>query len=137
MTVILKLCVVAVTGVLLTALLRQSYKPELAIPAVYVHPLSFCIMCWKSLRYGFLYIEALYGKTFLRQKYFPIILKVLAIAYAAEFTSAACRRRNWQLHRKYSLQGKFRFFWRRYRYPHPATAVGIPDSVGVTWITKK
>ena len=89
MTVILKICVVAVTGVLLTALLR-SYKPELAIPAVLCTSIILLYYVLESLRYGFLYIEALYGKLSYGKEYFPIILKVLAIAYAAEFTSALC-----------------------------------------------
>ncbi len=89
MTVILKLCAVAVTGVILTALLR-SYKPELAVPAVLCTSLMLLYYVLESLRYGFLYIEDLYGKLSYGKEYFPIILKVLAIAYAAEFTSALC-----------------------------------------------
>ena len=70
--------------------ITDGATPELAIPAVLCTSIILLYYVLESLRYGFLYIEALYGKLSYGKEYFPIILKVLAIAYAAEFTSALC-----------------------------------------------
>ena len=51
------------------------------------------ILLWcalDGLELAFTYMENLYGRLTYGKEYFPVILKVLVIAYATEFTSALC-----------------------------------------------
>ena len=73
MLAIIKICAVAVVGVIIVALIR-NYKPEFTVEAV---------LCTSILLY--FYARLTYG-----HDYFPIIIKVLAIAYVTEFVFSLC-----------------------------------------------
>lgn len=89
MLAILKICAIGIIGVMLVALIK-NFKPELTVAAVVCTSLILLFYVLESLRYGFTYIENFYARLTYGQEYFPIILKVLAIAYATEFTAALC-----------------------------------------------
>ena len=93
MLMMLKICAIAVVGLVLIALIR-SYKPEFTVEAVLCVSIILLYYALDSLRYGFVYMQNLYSRLTYGQEYFPIILKVLAIAYATEFTAAPRSRRS-------------------------------------------
>ncbi len=89
MLAILKICAIAVIGVIIVALIK-SYKPEFTAPAVLCVSILLLYYILECLRYGFAYIENFYAKLTYGQEYFPIIIKVLAIAYVTQFVCALC-----------------------------------------------
>ena len=84
MAVILKICAVGITGLIIISLIK-AYKPEFTVEAVLCTSLILLWCALDGLELAFTYMENLYGR-----QYFPVILKVLVIAYATEFTSALC-----------------------------------------------
>lgn len=89
MTAIIKICAVAVIGLIIVALIK-NYKPEFTVEAVLCTSILLLYYILECLRYGFIYIEGFYSKLTYGHEYFPIILKVLAIAYVTEFIFALC-----------------------------------------------
>lgn len=111
MLIVLKICAAAAAGLILTALIR-TYKPEFTVEAVLCTSLILLYYVVDSLRYGFVYMESLYGRLTFGQDYFPIILKVLAIAYATEFTAALCEDAGEKsIGTKVELAGKIAIFF--------------------------
>lgn len=89
MLAVLKICAIGIVGVMLVALIK-TYKPEFTIEVIVCTSILLLFFVLESLRYGFTYIESFYSRLTYGHEYFPIILKVLAIAYATEFTAALC-----------------------------------------------
>ena len=89
MTVILKIFAVAVIGLIIVSLIR-IYKPEFTVEAVLCTSLLLLWFALDGLKLAFTYMENLYGKLTYGKEYFPVIIKVLIIAYVTEFTSALC-----------------------------------------------
>lgn len=111
MLIVLKICAAAAAGLILTALIR-TYKPEFTVEAVLCTSLILLYYVVDSLRYGFVYMENLYGRLTFGQDYFPIILKVLAITYATEFTAALCEDAGEKsIGTKVELAGKIAIFF--------------------------
>ncbi len=111
MLIVLKICAVAVAGLILVALIR-TYKPEFTVEAVLCTSIILLYYALDSLRYGFVYMENLYSRLTCGQEYFPIILKVLAIAYATEFTAALCEDAGEKsIGTKVELAGKIAIFF--------------------------
>ena len=109
MLMMLKICAIAV--VVLIALIR-SYKPEFTVEAVLCVSIILLYYALDSLRYGFVYMQNLYSRLTYGQEYFPIILKVLAIAYATEFTAALCEDAGEKsIGTKVQLAGKIAIFF--------------------------
>ena len=73
------------------------------------------ILLWfalDGLQYAFTYMENLYGRLTFGKEYFPVILKVLIIAYATEFTSALCEDAGEKsIGTKVELAGKIAIFF--------------------------
>ena len=89
MAVILKICAVGITGLIIISLIK-AYKPEFTVEAVLCTSLILLWCALDGLELAFTYMENLYGRLTYGKEYFPIILKVVVIAYATEFTSALC-----------------------------------------------
>ena len=89
MTVILKMCAVAIAGLIIVTLIR-IYKPEFTVEAVLCASLLLLWFALDGLKLAFTYMENLYGRLTYGKDYFPVIIKVLVIAYVTEFTSALC-----------------------------------------------
>ena len=87
---ILKIVALALTGVLLAALMKSLNKGiSIYIILATVIVLTLSIIDELVEIFHFLegiYSQVTYGKTFL-----PVILKVLAVAYIADFTAQLCR----------------------------------------------
>lgn len=89
MLTILKICALAIIGVIIAELIK-SYKPEFAVETILCVSILLLYYILECLRYGFVYIENFYSKLTYGQEYFPIIIKVLAIAYVTQFVYALC-----------------------------------------------
>ena len=89
MVVILKICAVGITGLIIISIIR-AYKPEFTVEAILCTSLILLWYALDGLQQAFTYMESLYGRLTYGKEYFPVILKVLVIAYATEFTSALC-----------------------------------------------
>lgn len=89
MVVILKICAVGITGLIIISIIK-AYKPELTVEAVLCTSIILLWFALEGLQQAFVYMESLYGRLTYGKEYFPVILKVLVIAYATEFTSALC-----------------------------------------------
>ena len=57
----LKICAIAVVGLVLIALIR-SYKPEFTVEAVLCVTIILLYYALDSLRYGFVYMQNLYSR---------------------------------------------------------------------------
>jgi len=87
---IFRIAAIGICGVLISAIVK-GYKPEFATYVVIATVLIiFGIVIYKLTSVfeflGEIYNQISYGKNF-----FPIILKVLAVAYIADFTAQICR----------------------------------------------
>ena len=111
MLMMLKICAIAVVGLVLIALIR-SYKPEFTVEAVLCVSIILLYYALDSLRYGFVYMQNRSSRLTYGQEYCPIILKVLAIAYATEFTAALCEDAGEKsIGTKVQLAGKIAIFF--------------------------
>lgn len=86
----LRIAALALCAVALIVLVK-NYKPEFGFLAAMACSILLLFLLLDSLRYGFAYIAELYQSLTLGKAYFPIILKVLAIAYITEFTVQLCK----------------------------------------------
>lgn len=87
---ILKITALAICAVILIVLVK-SYKPEFGMLTATACSLLMLYFLVDSLKYAFAYISNLYSGLEAGKTYFPIIIKVLAIAYITEFTSQLCK----------------------------------------------
>ncbi len=69
----------------------KNYKPEFGIFVAIGCSVLILYFLVDSLKYAFSYMSQLYDKLDYGKTYFPIIIKVLAIAYITEFTSQLCK----------------------------------------------
>lgn len=89
MIVLLKICAVGILAVIIISLVR-TYKPELTVEVTLCAGIILLYYLLDSLRNGFDFIAEIYENLSYGREYFPIILKVLGIAYITEFTAALC-----------------------------------------------
>ena len=87
---ILKIAALALCAVMIIVLVK-NYKPEFGIFVAIGCSVLILYFLVDSLKYAFSYMSQLYDKLDYGKTYFPIIIKVLAIAYITEFTSQLCK----------------------------------------------
>ena len=111
MDIVLKICAAGITGLIVVSLIK-SYKPEFTVEAVLCTSIILLWFALDGLQYAFTYMENLYGRLTFGNEYFPVILKVLIIAYATEFTSALCEDAGEKsIGTKVELAGKIAIFF--------------------------
>lgn len=111
MVVILKICAVGITGLIIISIIK-AYKPEFTVEAVLCTSIILLWFALEGLQQAFVYMESLYGRLTYGKEYFPVILKVLVIAYATEFTSALCEDAGEKsIGTKVELAGKIGIFY--------------------------
>lgn len=111
MDIVLKICAAGITGLIVVSLIK-SYKPEFTVEAVLCTSIILLWFALNGLQYAFTYMENLYGRLTFGKEYFPVILKVLIIAYATEFTSALCEDAGEKsIGTKVELAGKIAIFF--------------------------
>lgn len=87
---IFRIAAIGICGVLISAIVK-GYKPEFATYVVIATVLIiFGIVIYK-LTYVFEYLGEIYNQISYGKNFFPIIIKVLAVAYIADFTAQICR----------------------------------------------
>ncbi len=87
---ILRIAALALCAVILIVLVK-SYKPEFGVYTAIGCSLLILYFLVDSLKYAFSYMAELYERLDYGKAYFPIIIKILAIAYITEFTAQLCR----------------------------------------------
>lgn len=87
---ILKIAALALCAVILIVLVK-NYKPEFGIYVTMAVSVLILFFLADSLKYAFAYISGVYDRLEYGKSYFPVIIKILAVAYITEFTSQLCR----------------------------------------------
>ncbi len=87
---ILKIIMVALAGVTAASLVK-SVRAEVSVYIALATGIILLIMIFSSLTDLFGYFEAVYSKVEYGREYFPVIIKVLVIAYLSDFTAQLCR----------------------------------------------
>lgn len=111
MSEILKICAIAMVGIILIALIK-TYKPEFTVEIIICVSVIILWAAADSLIYIFTYMENLYGQLSYGKEYFPVIIKALAIAYLTEFTASLCEDAGQKsIGTKVELAGKIAIFF--------------------------
>lgn len=87
---ILKLAALAFCAIVFIILVK-NYKPEFGVLTALGCSLIILYYIIDSLRYSVAYLAELYDGLEYGKPYFPIMIKVLIIAYITEFTSQLCK----------------------------------------------
>lgn len=86
---ILQIAGIAVSGMIMVSLVR-IFKPEFAIYIVIATVIVILILCVTELTAVFQFLKSVYDEMSYGKEYFPIIIKVLVVAYLADFTAQLC-----------------------------------------------
>ncbi len=87
---IFRIAAVGICGVLIAAIVR-GYKPEFATYVVIATVLVIFTMVIYRLAAAFEFLSEIYNQISFGRSFFPIIIKVLAVAYVADFTAQICK----------------------------------------------
>ena len=108
---ILKICAIAIAGLVIISLIK-SFKPELTIAATVAVAIIILGAAAESIKYIFIYMNNLYSQLNAGKEFFPVIIKVLAIAYITEFTTSLCEDAGHKsIGTKVELAGKIAVFF--------------------------
>ena len=86
---ILQIAGIAVSGMLIVSLVR-AFKPEFAIYVVIATVITILLISLQQLTSVFQFLKSVYNEMTYGKEYFPIIIKVLVVAYLADFTAQLC-----------------------------------------------
>lgn len=86
---ILQIAGIAVSGVLVSSLIK-NLKPELSIYIVLATVIVILLFSIEQFTSVFQFLKAVYDDMTYGKEFFPILIKVLAVAYLADFTSQLC-----------------------------------------------
>ena len=87
---ILKIAAVALTGVILASVMKTVNKEitiYIILATVIILFLSIIDKLWEAFRF----LEGIYDNVTYGRSFFPVIIKVLAVAYITDFTAQLCR----------------------------------------------
>ena len=87
---IMKIAAVAIGGVIMAAIVK-NFKPELSIYVVLATVMVIFLMALDKLTSVFQFLSTVYEEMTYGKHFFPIIIKVLVVAYLADFTSQLCK----------------------------------------------
>ncbi len=87
---IFQIAAAALCGVITTSLIRQ-YKPEAAIYPVIATVLIIFGAILFQINSVFDFLGSVYEKVGYGKAFFPILLKILAVAYIADFVAQVCK----------------------------------------------
>ena len=108
---ILRICAIALAGLVIITLIK-NYRPEFTVPVTITLSLLVLWSAAESLKYIFAYMQTMYGQLSHGNEYFPVIIKVLAIAYITEFTASLCEDAGQKsIGTKVELAGKISVFF--------------------------
>mgnify|MGYP002546189748 CR=1 FL=1 len=86
---ILRITAVAIVGVIVAGLIKEV-KPEFTVYVVLTVVIIFFLAASK-LRVVFEFLSNIYANVTYGKTFFPILIKVLAVAYLTDFTSQLCK----------------------------------------------
>lgn len=87
---IMKIACIALTGVVLASLMKSVNK-DIALYVVLATSMIILISVIGKLTELLTFVESLYGNVTYGKEFFPIIIKILAVAYITDFTAQLCR----------------------------------------------
>lgn len=87
---ILKIAAVALAGVIAVGIVK-SVKPEFAVYLVIATVILIFFFAAAKLRVVFEFLSSIYSQITYGKTFFPILIKVLAVAYITDFTSQLCK----------------------------------------------
>ncbi|QIB69439.1 stage III sporulation protein AD [Aminipila butyrica] len=87
---ILKIALIALVGVICSQIVK-GFKPELALYVVLATVIIIFSMALEKLMSVFSFLQNIYGSITYGKTFFPIIIKVLVVAYIADFTAQLCK----------------------------------------------
>ncbi|MFQ7472983.1 MAG: stage III sporulation protein AD [Anaerovoracaceae bacterium] len=87
---ILKIAALALTGVILASLMKSVNK-EISLYIILATVIILFLSIIDRLSEVFLFLQNIYDKVTYGKTFFPIILKVLAVAYITDFTAQLCK----------------------------------------------
>lgn len=86
----MKIAAIAIGGVIMAAIVK-AFKPELSLYVVLATIIVIFLMAMDKLTAVFQFLRSVYGEMTYGREFFPIIIKVLVVAYLADFTSQLCK----------------------------------------------
>lgn len=89
-TDIFRIAAVGLCGVLISAVVK-GYRPEFSIYIVIATVIIIFLAVISKLTTVFDYLREIYSQISYGKNFFPIIIKVLAVAYIADFTAQVCK----------------------------------------------
>jgi stage III sporulation protein AD len=89
-TDIFRIAAVGLCGVLISAVVK-GYRPEFSIYIVIATIIIIFLAVISKLTAVYEYLSGIYGQISYGKNFFPIIIKVLAVAYIADFTAQICK----------------------------------------------
>ncbi len=87
---IMKIAAIAIGGVIMAAIVK-NFKPELSLYVVLATVIVIFLMALDKLTSVFQFLSSVYGEMTYGKDFFPIVIKVLVVAYLADFTSQLCK----------------------------------------------
>lgn len=111
METFLKICAIGIAALIIISIVK-TYKPEFTVEVTLCAGMILLYFIIDSLKYGFGFIADIYEDLSYGKEYFPIILKVLGIAYITEFAAAICQDAGEKsIASKVELAGKIAIFF--------------------------
>ncbi|MEE0771860.1 MAG: SpoIIIAC/SpoIIIAD family protein [Anaerovoracaceae bacterium] len=87
---ILKIAAIAITGVLLAALIKNTSR-EISLYVIFATAILIVLAIIDRLAGIFIFLEDIYDNVTYGREFFPVIIKVLAVAYITDFTAQLCK----------------------------------------------
>lgn len=87
---ILKIAAIALTGVILASLMKTVNK-DISLYIILAAIIIILLEVFDKLTGIFAFLEGIYGSITYGREFFPVILKILAIAYITDFTAQLCK----------------------------------------------
>lgn len=87
---IMKIVAIAIGGVIMASVVK-NFKPELSIYVVLATVIIIFLMALDKLTTVFQFLSSVYNEMTYGKNFFPIIVKVLVVAYLADFTAQLCK----------------------------------------------
>lgn len=111
METLLKICAIGIAALIIISLVK-TYKPEFTVEVTLCVGMILLYFIIDSLKFGFGFIADVYEDLSYGKEYFPIIIKVLGIAYITEFAAAICQDAGEKsIASKVELAGKIAIFF--------------------------
>ena len=111
METLLKICAIGIAALIIISIVK-TYKPEFTVEVTLCAGMILLYFIIDSLKYGCGFIANIYEDLSYGKEYFPIILKVLGIAYITEFAAAICQDAGEKsIASKVELAGKIAIFF--------------------------